>query len=122
MSCCCAGEGNQEGTELALCVGAKSSGARGMERGERPGAKRADVGSGRHVGEGSARVNCLWCEEMCDTSLKGFRCGHRTMVKEKVFCARGLDPGQFVSYLTVGSDQKVLGSSVSCYGFSVEDR
>ena len=100
MSCGCAGEGvlfDQEGTELTLGVGAKSSGVQGDERGERPGAKRVGASSSRHVGERSARVNSLWCEEMCDTSLKGLRCGHRTIVKEKVFCAKGLDSGRFVS-------------------------
>ena len=40
-------------------------------------------------------------------------------------CAGGLDHGQFVSNFTVGSNQKVLqilGSSVCCHRFSVEDR
>ena len=61
----------------------------------------------------------------CDTSLKRVRHGHRTMVKEKVFCTGGLDHGWFVSTFTVGSNQKVLevlGSSVCCHRFSVEER
>ena len=81
--------------------------------------------SRRNVDEGSARVDVPWCEELCDASLKRLQCGQWTMVKEKVFCAGGLDSGHFVSKLTVGSNQKgfqIWGSSVRCHMFSVEDR
>ena len=86
LSCRDTGEGvlfDQEGTKLALCVGAKSFGAGGGERGEGHGVKRAGDRSSRHIGEGNARVDGPWCEELCDTCLKRLRCGHWTLAKEK---------------------------------------
>ena len=82
--------------------------------------------SSRNVGEGIARVNGPWCEELSDTSLKSLLHAQQTMVKEEVFFAGHLYRSWFGSMLTVGSNQKVLntilGSSVGCREFSVEDR
>ena len=40
-------------------------------------------GFSREVGEGGARVHYPCCEQLCDAYLKGFRCGHWTIVKKE---------------------------------------